>query len=188
MNHISQCSRKKENIPHPILKHQRQNTQYTYIYIYIYIYIICINVNKEVYRLHVYTTLHYTHFQVLFGLSAVVHVLFVEAIKLNCFRQSNPFKLATGCLWNIPKPTVTLHQQCKLRPGRPMMRHKRTKSRLHFGLNWLRPLSFHPQLFNASPEQSGPSRSAGRPLMKGFQMERLFRPRNAPINPPSSLE
>lgn len=57
-----------------------------------------VNVNREVDRLNVYTTLHYAHFQVLFGLSAVVRVLFVEAIKLNCFRQSNPFKLATACL------------------------------------------------------------------------------------------
>lgn len=79
---------------------------------------------------------------------------------------------------------MTLHQQCKLRPGRPMMRHKRTKSRLHFGLNWLRPLSFHPQLFNASPEQPGQSCSAGRPLMKGFQMERLFRASQRSYQPP----
>lgn len=31
-----------------------------------------VNVNREVNRLNVYTTLHYAHFQVLFGLSAVV--------------------------------------------------------------------------------------------------------------------
>lgn len=95
-----------------------------------------------------------------------------------------PLNLQLGCLCNIPKP-LTLHQQCKLRPRRPMMRHKRTKSRLHFGLNWLRPLSLRPQLFNAFLEQPGQSCSVGRPLMKGFQMERLFRP---PINPPSSPE
>lgn len=91
-----------------------------------------------------------------------------------------PLILQLGCLCKIPKP-LTLHQQCKLRLCRTMMRHKRTKSRLHFGLNWLRPLSLRPQLFNAFLEQPGQSCSVGRPLMKGFQMERLFRP---PINPP----
>lgn len=104
---------------------------------------------------------------------------------MNCFRQSNPSKCASGCLCSVSKPMVTLHQQCKLRPCWLMMGHKRTKSRLHFGLNWLRLLSFRPQLFNAFLELSGQSCSVGRPLMKGFQMERLFRPRNASINPPS---
>lgn len=79
---------------------------------------------------------------------------------------------------------VSVLQQCKLRLLQSMMRHKWTKSRFPFRLNWLQPLSFHSQLFNAFSEQPRQSCSMGRPLMKCFQMASLSMPCNALINPP----